>query len=150
MSGDAGSPLTARRTDDAAEKQAAIDLRMRVFIEEQGVDASEDVDEHEATSVQVVVLDAGRVVATCRLRWVGDDMKLERMAVERELRKAGVGTELLNEAERIAAADGAERMLLHAQTHARGFYEANGYRSEGDLFLEAGIDHIRMTKDMGA
>jgi predicted GNAT family N-acyltransferase len=119
---------------------------MRVFIDEQGVDASEEIDEHEATAIHVVVVDEGRVVATCRLRRVGADMKLERMAVERDTRGGGVGTELLREAERIAAAEGAARMLMHAQTRARGFYASNAYEPEGELFFEAGIEHVRMTK----
>ncbi len=96
------------------------------------------------------MVDDGRVVATCRLRWVDDYLKLERMAVERELRGSGVGSELLGEAERIARERGAARMMLHAQTHARDFYAANGYEPEGDLFMEAGIEHVRMSKPLAA
>jgi predicted GNAT family N-acyltransferase len=96
-----------------------------------------------------VVIDEGRVVATCRLRWVGEDLKLERMAVERELRGAGVGSQLLGEAERIARERGTARMMMHAQTQARGFYEAHGYEPEGEPFLEAGIEHVRMIKPLG-
>ena len=39
-------------------------------------------------------------------------------------------------------------MVLHAQTQARGFYAANGYEPEGELFMEAGIEHVRMTKPL--
>ena len=151
MSGDRSLTLTIRRTDDEAEKQAAMDLRVRVFIDEQGVDASEEIDEHEATAIVVVAVDdRDRVVATCRLRRIDGDMKLERMAVDREVRGSGVGSELLAEAERIAAAEGAGRMVLHAQTRAQGFYEAASYEPEGDLFLEAAIEHVRMTKPLPA
>ncbi len=31
---------------------------------------------------------------------------------------------------------------LHAQVHAKKFYEALGYTPFGDSFLEAGIKHI--------
>ena len=95
------------------------------------------------------MIDEGRVIATCRLRSFGEDLKLERMAVERELRGAGVGSQLLGEAERIARERGAPRMMMHAQTQARGFYEAHGYEPEGELFMEAGIEHVRMSKPLG-
>ena len=41
-------------------------------------------------------------------------------------------------------------MVLHAQTQAQGFYAANGYEPEGELFMEAGIEHVRMSKDLAA
>ena len=36
------------------------------------------------------------------------------------------------------------RLLLHAQTRARRFYETRGFRAEGDEFMEAGIPHVLM------
>lgn len=98
--------------------------------------------------MHVIATDGGDVIATCRLRRVEGNLKLERMCVERGRRGTGVGTELLGEAERIARELGARRVLMHAQTHARGFYERNGYRSEGELFIEAGIEHVRMSKPL--
>jgi predicted GNAT family N-acyltransferase len=141
--------VTVRETRDPAEISAALDLRDRVFCGEQGVSPDEEIDEHEATATQVVAVDETGVVATCRLRRVDGDCKLERMAVERRLRGSGVGRRLLAEAEEIARARGAARMVLHAQTAARGFYESTGYEPEGDVFLEADIEHIRMTKPLG-
>jgi predicted GNAT family N-acyltransferase len=142
--------VTVRETQDPAEISAALDLRERVFCGEQGVSPSEEIDEYEATATQVVALDDSGVVATCRLRRVDDGWKLERMAVERRLRGAGVGRRLLAGAEEIARAGGADRMLLHAQTAARGFYESSGYVPEGDVFMEAEIEHIRMSKPLAA
>ena len=75
-------------------------------------------------------------------------MKLERMAVERRLRGSGVGSRLLAGAEEFGRERGARRMVLHAQTHAQGFYAANGYEPEGELFIEAGIEHVRMSKHL--
>ena len=147
-----GSPcrltVTVRRTEDPAEITAAHELRVRVFCGEQGVDASEEIDEHEASATQVVALDESGVVATCRLRMVDGACKLERMAVERGLRGSGVGSRLLAGAEEIAREDGASRMVLHAQTRARGFYAGSGYEAEGELFMEAGIEHVRMSKPL--
>ena len=37
-------------------------------------------------------------------------------------------------------------LVLHAQTHAKGFYEAHGFQVEGEEFMEAGIAHVVMTR----
>jgi predicted GNAT family N-acyltransferase len=124
-----------------------MDLRVRVFVGEQGVDAEEETDDLDNEATQIVALDESTVIATCRLRDVGDGAwKLERMAVEAHLRGAGVGGRLLAGAENEAREHGASTMLLHAQRRAEPFYAAHGYVAEGETFLEAEIEHVRMTK----
>ena len=59
-----------------------------------------------------------------------------------------MGSRLLEGAEELGRERGARRMVLHAQTQARDFYAANGYAPEGELFMEAGIEHIRMSKPL--
>ena len=135
-----------REARDAEEIAAAQDLRVRVFCDEQGVSREEELDEFEDSAIHVVALDETGVVATCRLREVEAGLKLERMAVERRLRGLGAGARLLTEAERLARERGANRMILHAQTRAEGFYAGQGYEAEGERFDEAGIEHVRMAK----
>jgi predicted GNAT family N-acyltransferase len=145
----ASSPaVTVRPTHDPDEIAAALELRVQVFCEEQGVDGDEELDGLDQKSTQIVALDDGAVVATCRLQLVEGDAKVERMAVARSLRGTGVGRELLARAEEEAHASGAPRMILHAQRAAEPFYARCGYRAEGDTFLEAEIEHVRMTKPL--
>ena len=139
--------MTVRPARDAAEVEAAMDLRVRVFCGEQGVDPEEEMDDLDEESVQIVGLDDTGVVATCRLRDLSDgEWKLERMVVERRLRRHGVGGHLLAGAEREARERGAAEMVLNAQRRAEPFYSANGYVAEGDTFVEAEIEHVRMRK----
>jgi predicted GNAT family N-acyltransferase len=139
--------VTVRQARDAAELEAAMDLRIRVFCGEQGVSEEEEADDLDDEATQVVGLDETGVVATCRLRDVGEGTwKLERMAVERRLRKLGVGGRLLSGAEDEARAAGAIEMLLHAQRRAEPFYASNGYVAEGGTFMDAGIEHVAMRK----
>jgi predicted GNAT family N-acyltransferase len=124
-----------------------MDLRVRVFVDEQGVDAEEELDDLDASSLQLVAVDEKRVIATCRLRDLGEgEWKLERMVVDRKLRRHGVGGRLLDGAEREARDRGATEMVLNAQRRAEAFYAAAGYRPEGETFMEAEIEHVRMTK----
>ena len=139
-----------RATRDATEIEAAMDLRVRVFVDEQGVDPEEEVDDLDRESVQIVGVDDTGVIATCRLRDLGGgEWKLERMAVDRRVRRNGVGGRLLAGAEREARERGATEMLLNAQRRAESFYAAQGYVPEGDTFLEAEIEHVRMRKELG-
>lgn len=147
MNADCRLTVTVRTARDNAEVEAARDLRVRVFIGEQGVDASEELDEHDATATHIVALDESRVIATCRLRDLGDDRwKLERMVVEKRLRESGVGSRLLAGAEEEVRSRGATEMVLNAQRRAEAFYASNGYIAEGETFFEADIEHVRMTK----
>jgi predicted GNAT family N-acyltransferase len=139
--------VTVRPVRDAAEVGAAMDLRVRVFVDEQGVDPAEETDSLDDEAVQIVGVDESGVIATCRLRDLGDaEWKLERMAVERRVRRLGVGARLLDGAEREARDRGAGEMVLNAQIQAEKFYAAHGYTVEGDTFLEAEIEHVRMRK----
>ena len=127
-----------------------MDLRVRVFCGEQGVDPAEEMDDLDDESTQIVGLDDTGVIATCRLRDLGGgEWKLERMAVDRRVRRGGVGGRLLAGAEREARERGAAEMILHAQRRVESFYAAHGYVPEGDTFLEAEIEHVRMRKGLG-
>ncbi len=127
-----------------------MDLRVRVFCGEQGVDPAEEMDDLDDESTQIVGLDDTGVIATCRLRDLGGgEWKLERMAVDRRVRRGGVGGRLLAGAEREARERGAAEMILHAQRRVEPFYAAHGYVPEGDTFLEAEIEHVRMRKGLG-
>jgi predicted GNAT family N-acyltransferase len=147
LSTDCRLTVTVRAVRDAAELEAALELRVRVFIGEQGVDADEELDEFDETSLQIVGLDESGVIATCRLREVEPrTWKLERMAVDARVRRLGVGGRLLAGAEQEARSRGAAEILLHAQRRAEGFYGSHGYVPEGETFPEAGIDHVAMRK----
>jgi predicted GNAT family N-acyltransferase len=124
-----------------------MDLRVEVFVDEQGVDPGEELDDLDAESTQIVALDEPGVIATCRLRYPEVAVcKLERMVVKWRYRKQGVGASLLARAEAEARDHGASTMVLNAQRRAEAFYPANGYVAEGEGFLDAGIEHVRMTK----
>jgi predicted GNAT family N-acyltransferase len=141
--------VTVRTARDPAEVEAAKKLRVQVFCDEQGVSRDEELDGLDDEATQVVALDESGIVATCRLRYPeGGVCKLERMAVEPGLRKLGVGGRLLAGAEEEARRAGAETMILHSQLSAREFYDSHGYEAEGEIFVDADIEHIRMRKGL--
>jgi predicted GNAT family N-acyltransferase len=142
-------PFTVRRALTRSDRDAAFELRREVFVREQHVPEEIELDDHDATADHVVAVDEnGRVVATGRLVLLdGATGKVGRMAVARPVRGQGAGAAVLAELERIAREErrlGA--IVLHAQLSAKGFYDRTGYLSEGEVFEEAGIDHVAMRK----
>jgi predicted GNAT family N-acyltransferase len=73
---------------------------------------------------------------------------LGRLAVGKAARGMGLGKLVVHAIERRAAQRGLAAVELHAQTHARSFYQQLGYAAYGDLFSEAGIEHISMRKEL--
>ena len=132
------------RTPD--EVEAALRLRHRVFVHEQGVAPAADRDGRDGQALHVVAMAGGDLVGTCRVIVDTDVGRLGRMAVEPELRGRGAGAALLEIAERLAGAAGATRMRLHAQLAARSLYARAGYATTGEPFLEEGIEHVTMEK----
>jgi predicted GNAT family N-acyltransferase len=124
-----------------------VDLRTRVFVDEQGVPPEIEQDDRDATAVHVLSRDgSGRVVATGRLLVDGDRATIGRMAADASVRGRGHGAAVLAELHRQAVLRGVREIELHAQVAARRFYERAGYVAVGDEYLEAGIRHVTMRR----
>ncbi len=131
-----------------AEVEAALALRERVFVGEQGVTLAADQDGLDPEATHIVAVDHGRLVGTCRLVFDDGLARLGRMAVEPSHRGLGLGAAILAEAERASRAEGAKRIRLHAQEAAVTLYERGGFKAVGEAFLEEGIRHVTMEKDL--
>src|SRR3546814_15079002 len=79
----------------------------------------------------------GTPIATGRLL---PDGHIGRMAVRTSARGSGVGGQVLDALIAQGHGDGHRLLLLHAQTHARRFYEPHGFSAQGAELVEAGID----------
>jgi len=127
---------------------AALGIRWRVFVDEQGVPADMELDEMDPLCLHAVARDASGVpVATARLLPVVDGIgTIGRMAVDAHERGRGTGRAVLDAMVAAAVARGDRLVELHAQVAARGFYERAGFAAEGDEYLEAGIVHVTMRR----
>jgi predicted GNAT family N-acyltransferase len=119
-------------------------IRYLVFVEEQKVPLELDFDGRDPGCVHVVAYDEkGVSVGTGRVQ---KDGKIGRMAVLREQRKKGVGRAMLERLVELAKELGCTEVYLDAQEAAMGFYVRNGFEAEGDVFIDAGIQHRRMRR----
>lgn len=140
--------IEVRVASSEAEIAACLRLRWTVFVEEQGVRPSDEVDAHDrGDAVHALALIDSVPCGTGRFVFVERGVaKLQRMAVIDDVRGKGVGAALLRFLEEEARRRGAARFTLWAQTHARAFYEKAGYAACGEQFDDAGIPHVAMSK----
>jgi predicted GNAT family N-acyltransferase len=143
-------PVLIKLVANPEEMAAARAVRRRVFIEEQGVPPNEEYDEYDDQATHAVAIHAGQVVGTGRMyRDATGAARIGRMAVDGPWRRHDVGGRLLEALEAEARRLGIFRALLHAQTYVQQFYAGHGYLPEGDIFMEAGIEHVAMSKPLG-
>ena len=144
-----------------ADLAALYALRHDVFVRGQGVPEELERDELDAEADHAVALLGGLVVGTGRLvdGRIDDDSRfvpgtagtvgtIGRMAVADSARGTGIGRALLDLLVARAAERGLPTVELHAQVHARGFYERAGFVPFGEVYLEAGIEHVGMRREL--
>lgn len=122
-------------------------VRRKVFIEEQGVPESIEIDDKEAEAVHFVLYEDDHPSGAGRLRLIDNFGKAERVCVIAAKRGRGLGRHIMTAMEKEAAARGAGYLKLNAQIQAEPFYHQLGYEiiSE-EPFLDAGILHVTMQK----
>lgn len=131
--------------------QQAFTIRKKVFVEEQHVPEEEELDHFDVLNGECehVLLTVENIpVGTGRVRLVDSYGKLQRVAILQEYRQHGFGKVIILKLEQLAAQRGATKAKLDAQVHAIGFYEKLGYSVQSDVFMDAGIEHVLMVKNL--
>ncbi|MHB1178633.1 MAG: GNAT family N-acetyltransferase [Daejeonella sp.] len=119
-------------------------IRRKVFVDEQNCPPELEWEfEDESTHFLGLVNDTPAGAARWRLTNKG--YKLERFAVLKEFRNAGMGKALVSAVLSDLPED-AEYVYLNAQLPAMGLYEKFGFEKEGPQFEEAGIQHFKMVR----
>ena len=140
--------MDVRPARDRDEIDQALALREQVFCVEQGVPLGADQDGLDDVAIQVVAVEEGRVIGTCRVLVEDGIGRLGRMAVAGPARGRGLGAAILAAAEQSARDAGARLMRLHAQRYVEDMYTAAGYTPYGEPFVEEGIPHVGMEKPL--
>lgn len=153
-------------------RQQACAIRTRVFIEEQGVTAAEEWDGLDNDAVHFLVYaekppttpvcshtasnhrvnspahsgntdvnTPATAVATARLLKNGH---IGRVAVLQPWRQRGVGRALMQALLAFTTQQNYPLPHLNAQVQALDFYRQLGFHAVGDVFLDAGIEHLCM------
>ena len=117
-------------------------LRTTVFIEEQAVPIADEWDGMDDVSTHFLAETTdGTHVGCARLM---PDGQVGRLAVLEGERGQGIGRALMEAVIEFGKKQRLGPLHLHAQLHAIGLYESLGFTITGDVFLDAGIEHVPM------
>jgi predicted GNAT family N-acyltransferase len=140
---------------DTEAMRRAVAIRVRVFVEEQGVPLAEELDEHDesdAGAVHALAVVDGEAIGTGRYYPLdAERVQIGRMAVLPRGRGLGAGRSLLDALMAEAARRGFLRACLLAQVSASEFYRRAGFSAEpGEpaRIWDAGILHQMMEREL--
>lgn len=134
-------------TDEDRERGFA--LRKEVFVKEQGVPLTLELDEHDATAIHFIVNDGEDTIATARIREIEPQIgKVERVCVLSSYRGKRLGILIMETVEQYAKSIDFKKLKLHAQSYAVPFYEKLDYVVISPEFMDAGIPHRAMEKEL--
>ena len=132
------------------EKHRAFELRFEVFVHEQKVPPELELDEYDDCAVHAIAEANGVIIGCARAVIADNEAHIGRVAVKKGHRGSGVGSSVCRFLMDYCRARGCTYFWLDSQLGAVGFYETLGFKKQGETFMDAGIEHIRMTNEPGA
>lgn len=127
-------------------------IRNDVFTVEKGVPKSIEIDGFDILGGQCehfLIKCDGDDAGTVRCVRESDfTIRIQRFCLYKRFRSSGVGREALEYLERYYSKSGVAKIVLDAKFEVCGFYEKCGYEKVSDVFIEAGIEHIKMRKGL--
>ena len=119
-------------------------IREKVFIEEQKVTSQLEWDGMDKEAIHFLAFKDKKAVGCARAFVIENHMQLGRMAVLKEYRGEGIGSNLIEKAVTIAKLDQLSSIYISAQCHAINFYKKFGFKVTSDIYLDAEIPHRDM------
>ncbi len=122
-------------------------IRRRVFQDEQKVQPELDLDGKDQNCLQLIGYLDNAVVGTARIRYLdAKTAKIERLAVLSYARGNGIAKRLMQKALEVIKSENITEVYVNAQEYIKGLYQPLGFEQIGEVFLEAGIPHVKMVK----
>ncbi|NMB17917.1 MAG: GNAT family N-acetyltransferase [Erysipelothrix sp.] len=145
------SQLKIKKVQNKKDFEQYLKLRYHIFVEEQHVDPNVEYDKYDRLEREDVVFVGAfinnEIVGGLRFIIEESTIKVGRVVVNRDYRNKNIGKRLMDYVDVYAVNNGVKIAKLGSQLTAVGFYEKCGYSSYGDVFIDAGIDHIMMKKE---
>jgi predicted GNAT family N-acyltransferase len=135
------------QAETETDRAACLELRRRVFIEEQQVPEEIERDSDDAAALHFLACEGEVPIAVARVVDKGHNVaKIGRVAVVASRRGERVGAALMDFVLATLTERGFCEALLHSQEPVVGFYEKLGFVVEGERFFEAEIPHFAMRR----
>lgn len=133
------------------ETREAFRIREQVFVREQGLFQSTDLDENDENAIQLVARQNGRIIGTVRVfcknaetdHWVGG-----RLAVHKEFRASSAGASLVREAMKRVRKKGCRTFTAHIQEKNIPFFKKLGWTPISPVETHFHHPHQQMQADL--
>ena len=119
-------------------------IREKVFIEEQKVMPQLEWDGMDEEAIHFLVYKDEKAIGCARAFVIENHMQLGRMAILKEYRGEGIGSNLIEKAITTAKLNQLSLIDISAQCHAIDFYKKFGFKVISDIYLDAEIPHRDM------
>lgn len=123
------------RATEEWQRTGAYYVRIQAMVQKHHITLREEFDEHDGNDAKyIVLLDCDFPVATCRWFPISEDtVEIGRVVVLPDYRGKGIGTMLVNEAEKWIVELGYRKIVIGARTGKQGFYEKLGFTAFPDI-----------------
>ncbi len=134
---------------DKRDFYAALALRQHVFVVEQKLNY-QDADWEDPYAMHMLGKINGELAVYARifLPHKGEkDTRIGRIITAPAYRGEGYGDQLMHKIfELVEEKVGPCRIIMSVQTNMQDFYKKYGFQPHGDIYLEAGTEHVRMVR----
>ena len=124
--------------------------RSEIFVVDQNC-VYQDLDDKDQDAIHIFCWnDEGRVAACLRVFWKDKDTGVAQIGRVVTLEHGtGLGGRMLHEGVELAINKfGARKIYLEAQEYAIGYYAKEGFKVVSEPFLEDGIPHVQMEREI--
>lgn len=134
---------------DSPEYRQQVQLRFDVLRAPLGLQFTDEFLQKDRLDLMFGYFEESEILGCCQLSDIGNHIfQLRQMAVSPKMQGKNLGKKLVTFVEDYVQRKGAKKIVLHAREVARGFYEKIGYHIQGEKFLEVGIPHYNMEKEL--
>jgi predicted GNAT family N-acyltransferase len=132
-------------TNWQTDRESLRHIRDQVFINEQKVPIEDEWDNKDETAIHFLASNAEGSIGCARVIVEENLLHIGRVAILSGYRNKGIGRHLMQYVLTWCKQQNLQAgIYLHAQTSRIGFYEHLGFAAKGDIFMDAGIEHIEM------
>ena len=136
---------------DADLLEECLNVRRAVFQVEKGIPRDIDIDSYDCINdvcEHFLMRYDNKNVGTvrCKRDIEKREIRLQRFCVLSDYRKFGLGRKMLDFIDTYYQNKGFAWIRLDSKFAVHGFYEKSGYRVVSDVFMEAGVAHVKMEK----
>lgn len=144
--------IVVQREDEKTIKEI-IDLRRKILREPLGLSFTDDELLSESVNnyfLAIVDTESQALIGALLLQMVNDptQLKMRQVAIRPDVQRIGFGRQLVQFSEDFAKSKNIQRLFLHARKSALPFYISLGYSWKDECFMEVGIEHYYMWKDL--